>query len=86
MAVRQHASSMHDRDRLMEIAFEGIGSLPMATIERYREERSAEVAAAVQERQAVRNRQQLKDTLSAKQKSGPEQQDGKHNSWHSLLH
>lgn len=39
MAVRQHASTMHDRDRLMETAFEGIGGLPMAAIERYREQR-----------------------------------------------
>lgn len=39
MAVRQHASTMHDRDGLMEVAFEGVGSLPMAVIERYREQR-----------------------------------------------
>lgn len=40
MAVRQHASTMHDRDTLMETAFEGVGSLPMAVIERYREQRT----------------------------------------------
>jgi hypothetical protein len=47
MAVRQHASSMHDRDRLMETAFDGIGSLPMAAIERYREQRRCVSAAAL---------------------------------------
>jgi hypothetical protein len=39
ITVRQHASSMHDRDRLMETAFDGVGGLPMAAIERYREQR-----------------------------------------------
>eukprot|EP00878_Enallax_costatus_P042034 GHUV01048989.1.p1 GENE.GHUV01048989.1~~GHUV01048989.1.p1 ORF type:complete len:216 (+),score=108.10 GHUV01048989.1:1654-2301(+) len=81
MAVRQHASTMHDRDGLMETAFEGVGSLPMAAIERYREQRTAEVQAAVRERQAMRNRQQLQHTLSAKQKTANmaevgEQMDG----------
>ncbi|WIA29030.1 hypothetical protein OEZ86_011544 [Tetradesmus obliquus] len=74
MAVRQHASTMHDRDRLMETAFEGIGGLPMAAIERYREQRSAEVEAAVRERQVVRNRHQLRDTLSSKQKGASEEE------------
>lgn len=36
MAVRQYTSSLHDRDHLMQVAFEGIGSLPMAVIERCR--------------------------------------------------
>jgi hypothetical protein len=29
---------MHDRDRLLDVAFEGVGSLPMAVIDRYRQE------------------------------------------------
>ncbi|KAF8072845.1 Tbc1d2 [Scenedesmus sp. PABB004] len=65
MAVRGAAAGCHDRDGLMEGAFSGIGSLPMAVIERHREARSAEVAAAVRERQALRNRQALRGALDA---------------------
>ncbi len=36
MYMRQAAAAAVDRDRLMEVAFEGIGSLPMAVLERYR--------------------------------------------------
>jgi hypothetical protein len=39
MAVRHYTSNLHDRDGLMNMAFEGIGSMPMAVIERCREER-----------------------------------------------
>jgi hypothetical protein len=39
MAVRQYTSNLHDRDKLMSVAFEGIGSMPMAVIERCRHER-----------------------------------------------
>lgn len=39
MAVRQYTSNLHDRDKLMTVAFEGIGSMPMAVIERCRHER-----------------------------------------------
>lgn len=38
MLVRQGAAAMHDRDRLLDVAFEGVGSLPMAVIDRYRQE------------------------------------------------
>jgi hypothetical protein len=37
--MRQAAAAMHDRDRLMEVAFAGVGSLPMAVIDRYRQAR-----------------------------------------------
>jgi hypothetical protein len=40
---------------------------------------SAEVAAAVRERQVVRNRQQLRDTLDSKQRGTSEQEAG---GWH----
>jgi hypothetical protein len=30
---------MHNRDKLMDVAFNGIGSMPMATIDRMREEK-----------------------------------------------
>jgi hypothetical protein len=40
---------------------------------------SAEVEAAVRERQVVRNRQQLRNTLSSKQKGSSEQEAGE---WH----
>lgn len=101
MAVRHYTSSLHDRDGLMNLAFEGIGSMPMAVIERCREERrwalrgmpctelcvrlqakgvltlwfimpgrcSTEVAAAVRERQAMHNRQELRNTISSKQRT-----------------
>ena len=39
MAVRQYTSNLHDRDKLMSVAIEGIGSMPMAAIERCRHER-----------------------------------------------
>jgi hypothetical protein len=39
MAVRHATSNMHDRDDLMHVAFDGIGSMPMAVIERCRHER-----------------------------------------------
>lgn len=39
MAVRQYTSNLHDRDNLMHVAFERIGSMPMAVIERCRHER-----------------------------------------------
>lgn len=39
MAVRQYTSNLHDRDNLMNVAFEGIGGMPMAVIERCRNER-----------------------------------------------
>jgi hypothetical protein len=39
MAVRQYTSNLHDRDNLMHVAFEGIGGMPMAVIERCRNER-----------------------------------------------
>jgi hypothetical protein len=42
MVVRQYTSSCHDRDALMRMAFEGIGSMPMAVIERCRLERRCE--------------------------------------------
>jgi hypothetical protein len=38
MLVRQGAAAMHDRDRLLDVAFEGVGSLSMAIIDRYRAE------------------------------------------------
>ena len=37
MLVRGAAASMHNRDRLMSVAFDGIGSLPMATIDKFRD-------------------------------------------------
>jgi hypothetical protein len=40
MLVRQGAAQLHDRDKLMDTAFEGVGSLPMAVIDKYREQRT----------------------------------------------
>jgi hypothetical protein len=37
MAMRAAATHMHNHDRLMSIAFDGIGSLPMATIDKFRD-------------------------------------------------
>ena len=48
MAIRGAAAGAHDRDRLMDAAFEGVGSLPMAVIERYRGQGSKEVAAELE--------------------------------------
>eukprot|EP00798_Chlamydomonas_sp_ICE-L_P007738 gene7738-914_t len=36
MLVRGAAQSMHNRDKLMSVAFDGVGSLPMATIDKFR--------------------------------------------------
>jgi hypothetical protein len=43
MRMRNAAATMHQRDVLMATAFEGIGGLPMATIERFRELKQKEV-------------------------------------------
>ncbi len=37
MLVRGAAAAMHNRDRLMSVAFDGVGSLPMATIDKFRD-------------------------------------------------
>ncbi len=38
LRMRSAAATMHQRDVLMATAFDGIGSLPMATIDRFRYE------------------------------------------------
>ncbi|GLC41876.1 hypothetical protein PLESTF_000095400 [Pleodorina starrii] len=43
MRMRNAAATMHQRDVLLATAFEGIGGLPMATIERHRELKQREV-------------------------------------------
>ncbi|KAG2489481.1 hypothetical protein HYH03_012117 [Edaphochlamys debaryana] len=43
MRMRNAAATLHQRDVLMATAFEGIGSLPMATIDKYRELKQREV-------------------------------------------
>ena len=51
--MRAAAAAAHDRDRLMAVAFEGVGSLPMAVIDRYRSQGGREVAAGLREREAA---------------------------------
>jgi hypothetical protein len=46
MRLRSAAATMHQRDVLMAAAFDGIGSLPMATIDRFREQKQREVRCA----------------------------------------
>lgn len=43
MRLRSAASTMHQRDILMATAFDGIGGLPMATIDKYRDLKTKEV-------------------------------------------
>lgn len=50
LRMRKAASTMHQRDVLMGTAFEGIGSLGMATIDKYRDMKILEVEAALAER------------------------------------
>jgi hypothetical protein len=50
LAMRAAAGGAHDRDGLMRVAFEGVGSLPMAVIDRYRGQGGREVAAGLRER------------------------------------
>lgn len=45
MHVREFTGRVHNRDLLMNMAFDGIGSLPMATIDKFREMRAKEFAA-----------------------------------------
>ena len=45
MHMRKLTGTIHNRDKLMGIAFDGIGSLPMATIDKFREMRAKEFAA-----------------------------------------
>lgn len=47
MTIRQGAAHMHDRDGLLAVAYEGVGSLSMAAIERYRHEQQKEVRAGI---------------------------------------
>jgi len=44
MHMRDFSGSMHNRDKLMSVAFDGIGGLPMATIDKFREMRAKEFA------------------------------------------
>lgn len=76
MTVRQAAAQMHDRDRLLDVAFDGIGSLSMGVIDRYREQRAREVEAAIKDRQALKRRQDLKETLTAAQKAQQQREVG----------
>ena len=46
MHMRDFTARVHNRDKLMGVAFDGIGSLPMATIDKFREMRANEFAAA----------------------------------------
>eukprot|EP00201_Polytomella_parva_P003812 CAMPEP_0175086916 /NCGR_PEP_ID=MMETSP0052_2-20121109/29530_1 /TAXON_ID=51329 ORGANISM="Polytomella parva, Strain SAG 63-3" /NCGR_SAMPLE_ID=MMETSP0052_2 /ASSEMBLY_ACC=CAM_ASM_000194 /LENGTH=425 /DNA_ID=CAMNT_0016359183 /DNA_START=290 /DNA_END=1567 /DNA_ORIENTATION=+ len=50
MRMRSAAATMHHRDVLMFNAFEEIGSLSMATIEKFREQKQKEVEAILQSR------------------------------------
>lgn len=43
MHMRGASTVMHNREKLMSVAFDGIGGLPMATIDKYREMRAQEV-------------------------------------------
>lgn len=43
MHMRGASRVMHNREKLMSVAFDGIGGLPMATIDKYREMRAREV-------------------------------------------
>lgn len=43
MRMRNAAATMHQRDVLLATAFDGIGGLPMATIDRFRELKQKEV-------------------------------------------
>ncbi|GBF96307.1 hypothetical protein Rsub_09102 [Raphidocelis subcapitata] len=55
LAARAAAAGAHDRDALMRVAFEGVGGLPMAVIERARGQGSREVEAEARERDAARS-------------------------------
>lgn len=76
MTVRQAAVHMHHRDKLMTVAFDGIGSLPMAVIEKYREQRQQEVDQAIAEREALKRRQDLKEALTERNKQQQEREKG----------
>ena len=45
MHMRKFTSSVYNRDKLMGVAFDGIGSLSMATIDKFREMRASEMRA-----------------------------------------
>ena len=44
VTIRQGAASMHARDGLMQVAFDGIGSLSMAVIDKHRQAQQKEVS------------------------------------------
>jgi pyrroline-5-carboxylate reductase len=63
--IREAATSMHHRDKLMDVAFNGVGSMPMSAIDGMREQKKAEVESMLKEREAARRRQELQDSINA---------------------
>lgn len=53
--IRQAVTHMHDRDKLMKVAFDGIGSMPMARIENYRQVKQEAVDYEMKRRNARKN-------------------------------
>lgn len=53
--VRQAVTHLHDRDKLMKVAFDGIGSMPMARIENYRQVKQEAVEFEMKRRNARKN-------------------------------
>ncbi|KAL0039855.1 hypothetical protein WJX77_010029 [Trebouxia sp. C0004] len=53
--VRQAVTHLHDREKLMKVAFDGIGSMPMARIENYRQVKQEAVEFEMKRRNARKN-------------------------------
>ncbi|KAL3133657.1 hypothetical protein ABBQ32_008168 [Trebouxia sp. C0010 RCD-2024] len=53
--IRQAVTHTHDRDKLMKVAFDGIGSMPMARIENYRQVKQEAVEFEMKRRNARKN-------------------------------
>eukprot|EP00210_Caulerpa_lentillifera_P008180 g7812.t1 len=60
-AVKIYASNIHNRDKLMKIAFDGIGSLSMSTIDRLRIMKRQEVDALINARATKENKTQRQE-------------------------
>lgn len=75
MLVREAAASMHNRDKLMDMAFNGVGSMPMAAIDGLREQKQREVEDILREREAARRRQDLKASIETAAKVQEEKLD-----------
>lgn len=79
-AVKKAAKHMHHRDKLMQVAFDGIGRLSITMIDRIREIKRQDVNAMISERQkqldTEQTRKQVEEEISKRWLTGRREEDG----------